>query len=154
MNTSLRIASLIVVSAALAGCVSSGPRMGSVFGSATQPPAPVATANAIPAPNGEPIQYFAVPADGRSALLARLDTLAGGPGAYSEARISNAWRTAASAQATPNDYAACVAAVTARGPETWMVVVSGGGTGDAIGGRTGAQRCGDPTRVRSWEQVS
>ena len=143
-------ATLAVAGLGLAACSAYGSRPVAVY---TPPPAPVAAETGIPAPNGDQIQYFRVPADGRGALLARLETLAGGPGAYSDVRISNAWRTAASAQVTPNDYAACVSATTGRGIETWMIVVSGAGTGDAIGGAAGAKRCGDPTRVQTWESI-
>jgi hypothetical protein len=147
-----RFAALAASGLVLAGCSSYLSRPTPYY--ATAPAAPVAAASGIPAPNGDQIQYFRVPSDGRAALMARLETLAGGPGAYSDVRISNAWRTAASAQVTPNDYAACVSATTGRGIETWMIVVSGTGTGDAIGGAAGAKRCGDPTRVQNWEEIA
>src|SRR6202012_2235086 len=50
------------------------------------------------------VEQFPVPQDGRSLLAQRLVQLV--PGRITDARISNAWRTAAAAQVKPNDYAA------------------------------------------------
>lgn len=94
------------------------------------------------------IQQFAVPADGRSLYAMRLHQLV--PGPLQDAQISNAWRTAASANVTPNDYAACVEATSPAGTQRFMIVKSGGGTGDVIAGAAAEKRCSDPSRVVQW----
>jgi hypothetical protein len=71
-------------------------------------------------------------------------------GPITEAKISNGWRTAASASKTPNDYAACVSATTATGTQTFMIVKSGAGTGDVRSGAAASKVCNDTTRVTQW----
>jgi hypothetical protein len=93
-------------------------------------------------------QQFPVPASGRSLLAQRLTRLVSGH--ITDARISNGWRTAAAAQAHPDDYAACVSADAGRGPEIFLIVKSGPGTGDVISGVKAAQRCADGARVTQW----
>lgn len=133
------------------GCSSGGmgTSLGGMFGSAPTPPAPVASMAPITTASG--VQQFAVPPDGRALLARRLVQLV--PGPIAEARISNGWRTAASANATPNDYAACISATTGGGTQTFMVVKSGEGTGDVKAGAAAAQICGDPGRVIQWVQL-
>jgi hypothetical protein len=156
MRSAIRIAALPALFLLLPACslTGSAPPPAVVAAPATPSSQQLAMMQSAPPPSGEPIQYFRVPADGRAALLARLDQLTGGPENRSDVRISNAWRTAASAAKTPNDYAACISAKTAGGLQTWMVVVSGTATGDAFGGPTGQERCSDPTRVTTWESVT
>lgn len=94
------------------------------------------------------VEQFDVPPDGRSILSQRLQQLVGEP--IQSAKISNAWRTSASAQATPNDYAACVNATTASGSRTYMIVKSGAGTGDVKDKSAAAAVCADQARVVHW----
>jgi len=101
-----------------------------------------------PTTTADGTQQFSVPPNGRTALRERLVQLV--PGPIHEARLSNAWRTAASASVTPNDYAACVSASTGTGTSTFVIIVSGSGTGDVISGAKAGQRCSDPTRVVQW----
>lgn len=97
------------------------------------------------------VQQFPVPPAGRAILRQRLTSLLGNEaGAVSDAGVSNAWRTAASAARTPDDYAACVRATTPTGLHTYVLVVSGQTTGGLVSGPPAAQRCADPTRVREW----
>jgi hypothetical protein len=115
-------------------------------------PAPATVATMAPTTTAGGIQQFSVPADGRALLTQRLTQLV--PGPIVEARISNGWRTAASASATPNDYAACVSATTEGGTQTFMVVKSGVGTGDVKGGAAATKICSDPARVVQWVPLS
>ncbi|MDQ0394030.1 hypothetical protein [Labrys monachus] len=94
------------------------------------------------------VEQFAVPPDGRSLLAQRLVQLV--PGRITDARISNAWRTAAAAQVKPNDYAACVSASAGHGTQVFLIVKSGPGTGDVISGSAALQRCADDKRVTQW----
>ena len=94
------------------------------------------------------IEQFPVPPDGRSLLAQRLVQLV--PGRITDARISNAWRTAAAAQVKPNDYAACVSASGGHGTQVFLIVKSGPGTGDVISGSNALQRCSDGNRVTQW----
>lgn len=123
---------------------------GGSFGANPSPSQPVAMQ---PITTAEGIQQFSVPSDGRILLSQRLrQEIVAEP--ILEARISNAWRTAASASRTPNDYAACVSATTSGGTRTFMIVKSGGGTGDVIRGAQADQRCSDSTRVVQWVPFS
>lgn len=118
--------------------------------------APVAPArlpsSALPRPYVTPagVRQFAVPPAGRAALRERLAALSGNAGPIADARISNAWQTPAGFQQHPNDYAACVSATTGAGTQTYLIVVSNGGTGDVVGGNTAVSRCADAGRVTSW----
>ena len=94
------------------------------------------------------VEQFPVPPDGRALLAQRLVQLV--PGHITDARISNAWRTAAAAQVKPNDYAACVSAASGRGTQVFLIVKSGPGTGDVISGTSALQRCADGNRVTQW----
>ena len=131
--------------AALAGC-SSGMSGGMFAPQAAGPTAMAPTMAPITTAGG--VQQFSVPLDGRAALAQRLVILV--PGPITQAQVSNGWRTAASASATPNDYAACVSATTPTGVQTFMIVRSGGATGDVKGGTAAAQICNDPNRVVQW----
>ncbi|MDQ0474871.1 hypothetical protein [Labrys wisconsinensis] len=117
---------------------------------------PVQSAAMAPVTTAEGIQQFSVPADGRALLGAELRKRV--PGPIQDAQISNAWRTAASAQKTPDDYAACVTATTPQGNQTFVMVKSGGGRsagiGDVIAGAAAAKRCGDPSRVVQWAPLT
>jgi hypothetical protein len=123
----------IGLSVALAACSTSR------FGGEGESHGPV-TANGV--------EQFPVPQDGRSLLAQRLVQLV--PGRITDARISNAWRTAAAAQVKPNDYAACVSASGGRGTQVFLIVKSGRGTGDVISGTNALQRCADTNRVTQW----
>jgi hypothetical protein len=142
------LAALLMVGGCSSGGI--GTSLGGMFGSSTAPPpAPVASMAPITTASG--VQQFSVPADGRALLARRLVQLV--PGPIADARISNGWRTAASANATPNDYAACISATTGGGTQTFMVVKSGEGTGDVKAGAAAAAICGDPARVVQWVQL-
>jgi hypothetical protein len=93
-------------------------------------------------------QQFAVPQAGRALLAQRLVQLV--PGRIVDARISNAWRTAAAAQQHPDDYAACVSADAGRGSQVFLIVTNGASTGDVISGAKAAERCADGARVTQW----
>lgn len=97
------------------------------------------------------IQQFPVPPAGRAVLRTRLAALLGSEaGSVSDASLSNAWRTTASAEQTPNDYAACVRATTPTGLHTYVLVVSGQTTGGLVSGPPAVQRCADATRVTQF----
>jgi hypothetical protein len=98
--------------------------------------------------NADGTEQFSVPPDGRAAVGARLSQVV--PEPIEEARISNAWRTAASARVTPNDYATCVSAKTASGTRNFVMIVSNGGIGDVISGSAARTRCADAARVVQW----
>ena len=124
------------LSIALAACTTS--RFGGI---GSQPSANVSmTANGI--------EQFPVPQPGRALLAQRLVQLV--PGAIIDARISNAWRTAAAAREHPDDYAACVSADAGHGTQIFLIVKSGPGTGDVIRGANAIQRCSDQARVTQW----
>lgn len=99
--------------------------------------------------NADGTSQFAVPANGRVIVRERLVQLVREP--IAQARISNAWRTAASAKVTPNDYATCVSATTPSGTKDFVMIVSGGsGVGDVISGSAASTRCADRARVAQW----
>src|SRR5689334_4281574 len=89
----------------LPGC--SGGIGGGYFASST-PGGAQAPVLMSPVVTADGTQQFAVPPEGRAVLRQKLADYF--QGQVEEARLSNAWRTAAGAQQKPNDYAACVAA--------------------------------------------
>jgi hypothetical protein len=97
-------------------------------------------------------QQFAVPPEGRAVLRQKLAEYI--QGQVEEARLSNGWRTAAGAQQKPNDYAACVAAVTGGQTRYFLIVVSGVGVSGTVTGDPAAQKCNDPARVVQWVPFS
>jgi hypothetical protein len=125
----------------LGGCVSGGSGGAGLFSSK-----PAATMQTVT--NADGTEQFSVPSDGRAAVQAKLAQVVTEP--IQEARISNAWRTAASARVTPNDYATCVSATTASGTRNFVMIVSNGGIGDVISGSAARTRCADAARVVQW----
>jgi hypothetical protein len=125
----------------LGGCVSGGSGVGGLFASK-----PAATMKTVT--NADGTEQFSVPPDGRAAVGAKLAQVVTEP--IQEARISNAWRTAASARVTPNDYATCVSATTTSGTRSFVMIVSNGGIGDVISGSAARTRCADAARVVQW----
>jgi len=71
-------------------------------------------------------------------------------GRLDDARVSNAWRTAAGARAKPDDYAACVSTVAGGQTRYFVIVVSGATTSGFIAGPDAVARCSDPARVVQW----
>lgn len=132
------LAGAVGLSLALAACGTSSD--GSRPGYSTQQQGVVTTADGT--------QQFAVPQSGRATLAHKLVQLV--PGPITDARISNGWRTAAGAQANPNDYAACVSADAGRGSQVFLIVTNGSGTGDVISGTKASERCADGNRVTQW----
>ena len=135
------IAPALLTALVLGGCVSSGGGVSGLFSSR-----PTATMQTVKRADGT--EQFSVPPDGRAAVRARLSQVVTEP--IQEARISNGWRTAASAQVTPNDYATCVSATTPSGTKNFIMIVAPGGIGDVITGSAARTRCADPAKVVQW----
>jgi hypothetical protein len=111
-------------------------------------PKPVYQEQAAAVVTSDGTQQFPVPPAGRAILAQRLMQLV--PGTIADARVSNAWRTAAAAQEHPEDYAACVSADAGSGSRVFLIVTNGSHTGDVISGAKAAQRCADTARVTQW----
>jgi hypothetical protein len=128
----------------LAGCTASG---GGGFFSERVVAVPAAP-TMQPIVTADGTQQFSVPPEGRAVLRRQLASIM--QGQLDDARVSNAWRTAAGAQANPNDYAACVSA-TAGGQTRYFVwVVRGDSISGDVRGAPAAARCQDPARVVQW----
>jgi len=128
----------------LGGCVSGGGSGGGVMSMFSSTP----SASMQPVRNADGTEQFSVPSAGREAVRARIAQVVSEP--IQDARISNAWRTAASAKVTPDDYATCVSATTPSGTRNFVMIVSGSGIGDVISGPAARTRCADNARVVQW----
>jgi hypothetical protein len=146
----MELAKMLAAGLAAAGLIGAGGCSGGVGGgvfstSVTVPPQPVAIAPTVTA---DGTQQFAVPPAGRAVLRQKLGEYIQGP--LEEARVSNAWRTAAAARQKPDDYAACVSATTGGQTRYFLIVVSGATTSGTVSGPPAAERCNDPNRVAQW----
>ena len=117
---------------------------GTAVGPALAPPVNVS----LPATTADGTQQFLVPPAGRGVMRDALVQRLREP--ISDARVSNAWRTAAGAQNNPNAYAACIETTSPAGSHYFMFVVNGSKTDDVVAGPAGQQKCTDPNRVVRW----
>ena len=121
-----------------------GPAVGPGPGSGLPPTVAVS----LPAMTADGTQQFVVPPAGRGVLRNAVVLQLREP--ISDARVSNGWRTAAGAQHNPNDYAACIAAITGSATRYFVIVVSGSQTSGIVTGAQGQQKCTDANRVVQW----
>lgn len=146
----MKLAKMLAAGAMAAGLIGLGACGGGVGGgvfstSATLPPQPVTMAPTVTA---DGTQQFAVPPEGRAVLRQKLSEYI--RGSLEDARVSNAWRTAAAARQKPDDYAACVSATAGGQTRYFLIVVSGATTSGTVSGPPAAERCNDPNRVAQW----
>lgn len=144
MGYRIGIAASLLSALMTGGCVTSSRQ--TAFAPTIEQAAPVMT------PAG--VEQFAVPPEGRAVIRARLLGLVGDPTAITDAKISNAWRTAEGIKQNPNDYAACVTTSTSEASRTFVIVVSGTRSSGFVGGQPAVDRCNDTSKVTSWSAFS